>query len=64
MLIFKKLDSSKGATAILLTILILSGLLIIGLAAASLMMAEIKMAGQIGQSAPAYYAADAGAERG
>lgn len=61
---FKKLQTSKGATAILLTVLILSGILIIGLAVASLMMAEIKMAGQVGQSVPAYYAADAGAERG
>lgn len=57
------ITNQKGATAILLAVLILSILLIIGLGVSALMIGQIKMSAQAGQSVQAFYAADAGAER-
>ncbi len=55
--------SQKGATSILLSILILSMISVIGLGISTLIIQQIKMSGQTGQSVVAFYAADAGAER-
>ena len=57
------ITNQKGATAILLAVLILSILLIIGLGVSNLMISQIKMSAQTGQSVQAFYAAEAGAER-
>ena len=54
--------SQKGATSILLSILILSMISVIGLGISTLIIQQIKMSGQTGQSVVAFYAADAGAE--
>lgn len=59
----EKIISQKGAASILLSVLILSSLLAIGLGISALMFQQIKMSGQSGQSVVAFYAADAGAER-
>lgn len=57
------INHQKGATAILLAVLILSMLLIIGLGVSALIISQIKMSTQAGQSVAAFYAAEAGAER-
>lgn len=59
----KKFISQKGAVSIVLAILLLSILLVIGLGISVLMINQIKMSGQLGQSVVAFYAAEAGAER-
>lgn len=55
--------SKKGAVTILLSVLLLSILLVIGLGISGLMLYQIKMSGQVGESVVAFYAADSGAER-
>ncbi len=59
----KKIFYNKGAVSILLGVLLLGVLLSIGLAMSFLMVRQMKMSRQIGQSVIAFYAADAGAER-
>jgi hypothetical protein len=61
--ITKKFNFQRGASTILLGILILSVLLVIGLGISLLMSKQIKVSGQVGQSVVAFYAAEAGAER-
>lgn len=53
----------KGAVSIIFAILLLNMLLVIGLGISVLMLQQIRMSGQIGQTVVAFYAADAGAER-
>jgi len=55
--------SQKGATSVIIATLLLSVLLVIGLGVAILMLQQIRMSGQVGQSVVAFYAADAGAEK-
>lgn len=57
------ITNQKGALAILLAALILVISLIVSLGVSALMISQIKMSGQAGQSVLAFYAADAGAER-
>jgi len=59
---FYKKNNSKGVVSILLSLLVLSGLLIIGSGVSYLMIGQIKMSGEAGRSVVALYAADAGAE--
>ncbi|OGZ33379.1 MAG: hypothetical protein A2174_00390 [Candidatus Portnoybacteria bacterium RBG_13_41_18] len=59
---YLKYNNQKGAVAILLTLLILSAMLIIGLGLAAIFAGEVKTSGYIRQSATAFYAADAGSE--
>ena len=59
----KKIISQKGATSVILAVLILSVLVTIGLGIAVLISQQIRMSGQTGQSVVAFYAADAGAEK-
>jgi len=59
----KKLKTEQGATAILMSVFILSIILLVSLTAANIMVAEIKMSREIANSIPAFYAADAGAEQ-
>lgn len=56
-------NKQKGATSILLALLLLSVILVIALGGSALMLGQIQMSGQAGQSVVAFYAADAGAER-
>lgn len=53
----------KGAVSVVLAVLLLSILLVIGLGVSALMLQQIQLSGQSGQSVVAFYAADAGAER-
>jgi len=55
--------SQKGAVSIVLAVLLLSILLVIGLGVSALMLQQIRLSGQSGQSVIAFYAAEAGAER-
>jgi len=55
-------NNQKGATAILLTVLILSVLLVIGMGVSTLVLNQIKTMRTVGFSVEALYAADAGAE--
>lgn len=57
------LQEQKGATTILLAFFVMNVLLIIGLTAGSVMMLDIKMSAEIANSIPAFYAADAAAEK-
>jgi len=59
----KQLKKSKG-TALLLTLLILSSILVIALGAANLIVPGIRMSRTQEQSTKAFFAAEAGAERG
>lgn len=52
----------KGQIAILLTILVLDAVLLISLGLALIFIDEIKTSSLVRQSAPAFYAADAGSE--
>lgn len=56
-------NKNKGAVSILLSLLVLSGLLIIGSGVSYLMIGQIKMSSEAGRSVVALYAADAGAEK-
>lgn len=53
----------RGATAILMSLFVLMIILLVASAAASIMVFEIRMSGEIANSIPAFYAADAGAEQ-
>jgi hypothetical protein len=53
----------KGAVSILLAVLILSMISVISIGISVLIIQQIKMSGQSGQSVVAFYAADAGAEK-
>lgn len=55
-------EKQQGAMEILLSILVLNVMLIIGLGISVLMLSQIKMTTETGQSVVAFYAADAGAE--
>ncbi|MDD5291288.1 MAG: hypothetical protein PHZ04_04230 [Patescibacteria group bacterium] len=57
-----KIKNNDG-TALLLTLLILSGILVVALGAASLIVPGIKMSRTQEQSIKAFFAAEAGAER-
>jgi hypothetical protein len=56
-------DSERGAAAILLTVLILSVVLVIGLGASAIMLNQVKMSSVVSKSMKAFYAADAGVEK-
>ena len=62
---FPKLNfkEERGATTILLSFFVMSTLLMIALTAASIMIYQIQMSKEIANSVPAFYAADAGAEK-
>ncbi|KKS66148.1 MAG: hypothetical protein UV36_C0035G0003 [Parcubacteria group bacterium GW2011_GWC2_42_6] len=55
--------SERGATAILISIFVLSSLLLGVLAASSVMVYQMKMSRQITDSIPAFFAAESGAEK-
>jgi len=57
-----KQKRERGAVAILLTLLILSITLLIGIGLAGVFFDELKISDAVRQSGPAFYAADAGAE--
>lgn len=54
---------TRGATTIILTILVLNVVLVIGLGIGVLMTSQIKASQETAESVAAFYAADAGAER-
>ncbi len=58
-----KLKTQKGAAAILMSFFVLTIILLIASTAATIMFFEIKMSREIGNSIPAFYAADAGTEQ-
>ena len=58
----EKNNKEKGATAIILTVLILGVILLIAMGLSLIFVQEIKNSGLVSQSGPAFYAADAGAE--
>lgn len=58
----KNIIRQKGATAILLSVLVLSSLLVIGLGYPTLIIIQLKMSRAVKESTQAFYAADAGAE--
>lgn len=57
------LKNQKGAATILIAYFILMILLLVSLTAATIIVFEIRMSREIANSIPAFYAADAGAER-
>jgi len=57
-----KKNKEKGAIAIILTVLILGVTLLIAMGLSLIFVQEIKNSGLVGQSSPAFYAADEGAE--
>lgn len=59
---YKNITRQKGATAILLSVLVLSSLLVIGLGYPTLIIIQLKMSRAVKESTQAFYAADAGAE--
>jgi Tfp pilus assembly protein PilX len=56
-------NSQRGAAALLLTFFLSVILLLVALTAASIIMFELKMAREIANSVPAFFAADAGVEK-
>lgn len=56
------MTKEKGAVAILLSILVLSVLLVIGLTVSLVIINQLGMSTQAAQSVKAFYAADSGAE--
>jgi Tfp pilus assembly protein PilX len=56
-------NGQKGATAILITFFVLMIILLVSLTSASVIVSEVRMSREIANSVPAFYAADAGAER-
>lgn len=60
---FTYFKTQKGATTILLAFFVMNVLLITSLTAANVMVFNIKMSADIANSIPAYYAADAAAEK-
>ena len=57
------LVSEKGAVTIALAVMMMSMLTVIGITISTLMLQQVRMSAQAGQSVIAFYAADAGAER-
>jgi len=55
--------NQKGATTILIAFFVMNVILMIAFSAAGVMIYEIKMSQTIADSVPAFYAADAGAEK-
>ena len=55
-------NKNRGAVTILIALLLSAMLLVIGLGVSTLIFQQLKMSGQTGRSAVAFYAADAGAE--
>lgn len=55
-------NNQKGAAALFLTVILLSGLLVVGLAVGWVMLSEIKLSHGTGDSTVAYYVADSGIE--
>jgi len=53
----------RGVVSVILTVLLMSELLVIGLGMSILIIQQIKMSSQAGLSVVAFYAADAGAEK-
>ncbi|MDD2730770.1 MAG: hypothetical protein PHW33_01445 [Candidatus Portnoybacteria bacterium] len=60
---FTNKNSQTGAISVLMTMLVLGNLLIIASGISALLLAQVKMSDDAGESVPAFYAADAGAER-
>lgn len=60
---FKIGFSERGATTLIVTFFVLTTILMISLTAASMMVFEIRMSKEIGDSIPAFYASDAAAEK-
>lgn len=58
-----RLDSAKRGSALILTMFIMAGMLIVALGGAYVVFLGIKAGGIQAQSTKAYYAAEAGAER-
>lgn len=58
--IFKK---QRGAVSVILSLLILSILLVIGLSISVISLQHLRISAQLGQSVTAYYAAESGIER-
>ena len=59
--LFKK--NQRGATTVLIAFFVMSAILMIAFSAAGIMIYEIKMSQTVANSVPAFYAADAGAEK-
>ncbi len=59
----KKIFSQRGATTILLAFFVMSVLLMMALTAAGIMIYQIQMSKEAASSVPAFFAADAGAEK-
>lgn len=57
------MNKERGATTIIIAVLITSVILTIALAATAIIVSEINMSQQLADSIPAYYAAEAGAEK-
>lgn len=55
-------NKQKGAAALLLTVIILTGLLVVGLTIGLVMLTEIRLSKSSGDSVVAYYTAEAGVE--
>ncbi len=60
---FNQKNNQKGVISIILSLLVLSILLIIGLGVSAVSLHRLKVAAQMGQSVTAYYAAEAGIEK-
>lgn len=58
-----KQPKQAGATTILLAMFVMNIILLIVLAAATIIMYEVKMINEMTNSIPAFYSADAGAEK-
>ncbi|MBU1178860.1 hypothetical protein KKB69_00765 [Patescibacteria group bacterium] len=56
-------EHSRGAVSIIVSVMLLSILLVVGMGVSALMLGQARMSSQIGDSVVAIYAADAGAER-
>ncbi|OGZ34100.1 MAG: hypothetical protein A3I88_03215 [Candidatus Portnoybacteria bacterium RIFCSPLOWO2_12_FULL_39_9] len=56
------MNKQNGAVSLLLTILVLAGILVIALGISKIILQEIRMTGQVGESTKAYQAADTGIE--
>lgn len=57
-----KINNQKGATAILLAVLVLGTLIIVGMTISTILLRQIGAVAEAGQSVKAFYAADSGAE--
>ena len=58
-----KKSKQRGATTILLAMFVMNVILLIALTTATIIMYEVKMVDDLVNSIPAFYAADAGAEK-